>query len=136
MKGQLKVSTPAQYIAKLKEPRKSEIAALDRLIRESAPGLDPFIQVGILAYGRRRIRYADGHESDGLHIGVASNANYISLYVSGRDNRGDIVARYKKALPKAKIGKCCVRFKRLGDLDQVALRKMISESAHAATSND
>jgi hypothetical protein len=130
MKGQLKVSTPAQYIAKLKEPRKSEVAALDQLIRECAPRLDPYIQVGILAYGHCRFKYANGSEKDWLRIGVASNANYISLYVSGADQRDNIAARYKKALPKAKIGNCCVRFKRLSDLDQTVLRKMISESAN------
>ena len=36
MKGQLKVKTPAEYIARLKDPRKSEIAALDALIRKTA----------------------------------------------------------------------------------------------------
>jgi hypothetical protein len=125
MKGQLKVSTPAQYIAKLKEPRKTEVAALDRLIRRAAK-LKPFIQAGMLAYGHSRLKYADGREVDWFRIGVASNAAYISLYVSG-------AARHKKALPKANIGKCCVRFKRLSDLDQAALKNMIRESARAST---
>jgi len=49
VKGQLKVSTPAEYIAKLGEPRKTEIAALDKLIRKEAPKLEPFIQTGMLA---------------------------------------------------------------------------------------
>jgi len=125
MKGQLKVSTPAQYIAKLKEQRKAEVAALDRLIRK-ATKLKPFIQIGILAYGRRRLKYADGREVDWFRIGVASNASYISLYVSG-------AARYKKTLPKANISGSCVRFKRLSDLDETALTKMLREGARAAT---
>jgi hypothetical protein len=49
MKGQLKVSTPVEYIAKLEEPRKSEVAALDALIRKTAPKLAPFIHGGMLA---------------------------------------------------------------------------------------
>ena len=36
MKGQLKASTPEEYIAQLKEPRKSDIAALDTLVRKTA----------------------------------------------------------------------------------------------------
>jgi len=36
MKGQLKVKTPEEYIAQLAEPRKSDIAALDAMIREAA----------------------------------------------------------------------------------------------------
>jgi hypothetical protein len=128
MKGQLKVSTPAEYIAKLEEPRKADVAALHALIRKTAPKLKPFIQIGVLAYGHSRIKYAGGREADWFRIGVASNKNYISLYLSCA---GNIAQRYKKALPKANIGGCCVRFKRLSDLDPAALKKMIREGAHA-----
>jgi hypothetical protein len=128
MKGQLKVATPAQYIAKLKEPRKSDVAALDKLIRK-ATNLEPFIQAGMLAYGHCTLKYAGGREADWFRIGVASNASYISLYVSASDAKGPVADRYKKALPKANIGKCCVRFKRLTDLDTAALSKLLAESA-------
>lgn len=47
MKGQLKVATPKEYLAKLKEPRKSDVRALDELIRKTAPELEPFIQIGM-----------------------------------------------------------------------------------------
>jgi hypothetical protein len=130
MKGQLKVSTPAQYLAKLKEPLKSDITALDKLIRK-ATTLEPFIQAGMLAYGHFRWKYAGGREADWFRIGVASNASYISLYVSASHNKGPVADRYKKALPKANIGKCCVRFKRLSDLDPAALSKLLSEGATA-----
>ena len=128
MKGQLKVSTPEQYLAQLEEPRRGEIAALDALIRKTAK-LQPFIQMGILAYGPYRMKQAGGREVDWFRIGVASNANAISLYVCGPDCEGKIAERYKEALPKAKIGKSCVRFKRLSDLDQAALKKLIREGA-------
>jgi len=126
MKGQLKVATPAQYLAKLAEPRKSDVAALDQLIRK-ATKLEPFIQSGMLAYGRCKLKYAGGREADWFRIGVASNAAYISLYLSAPDGKADVAKRYKQALPKANIGRCCVRFKRLGDLDQATLKKMIRE---------
>jgi hypothetical protein len=129
MKGQLKVSTPTQYIAKLAEPRRTEIAAADRFVQRASK-LKPFIQHGMLAYGHRRYRYASGREADWPLICLASNANYISLYVTS-DAKGDIADRYKKAFPKAKIGRSCVRFKRLGDLDPAALRHMLREAAHA-----
>jgi len=132
MKGQLKVSTPSEYIAKLEEPRKSEVAALDALIRKTAPKLAPFVQSGILAYGACHYKYESGREVDWFRIGVASNKNYISLYVCAGDHTGYIAERYKEALPKANIGRSCVRFKRLVDLDKAALKKMIREGAQAA----
>ena len=129
MKGQLKASTPAEYLAQLDEPRKSEVAALDALIRKTAPKLTPFIHIGILAYGPWHYKYASGREGDGFRIGVASNQNYISLYVCAEDEKGSVAERHRAALPKAKIGRSCVRFKRLSDLDQAALVKLIREGA-------
>ena len=135
MKGQLKVSTPAEYIAKLKEPRKSDVAALDALIRRVAPHLEPFIMGGMLGYGRRHYKYATGREGDSFHIGIASNASYISLYVCACDKKSYVAERYKKALPKANIGKSCVRFKKVADLDAKALEKLIREGAAVTEQN-
>jgi len=131
MKGQLKVATPAAYIAKLAEPRKSEVAALHKLIRKVAPQLKPFIQIGILAYGPWHYKSASGREGDWFRIGVASNKNYVSLYICGMDGKEYVAPRYKKALPKANVGKCCVRFKRLSDLDEAVVAKLIREGAAA-----
>jgi hypothetical protein len=97
-----------------------------------APELKPFISSGMLAYGPWHYKYASGREGDGFHIGVASNQNYISLYMGACEGDGYIAERYKDALPKAKIGRSCVRFKRLSDLDPAALEKMLREGARAA----
>jgi len=132
MKGQLKVSTPAEYIAGLKEPRRSEIASLDALIRKNAPKLDPFIYSGMLGYGPHRYKYATGREGDGARIALASNENYISLYVGTGGKDTSAADQYQELLPKAKIGKSCVRFKRLSDLDAAALARVIRETAKRA----
>jgi hypothetical protein len=128
MKGQLKAATPAEYISQLSEPRKSDVAALDALIRKTAPKLKPVIQMGILGYGPFHYKYASGREGDACRLSISSNAGYISLYVLGADGTHP-AERYQEALPKAKIGKACVRFKRLGDLDQPTLKKLIREVA-------
>ena len=122
MKGQIDAATPQEYIAKLEEPRKSDIAALDALIRKTAPKLKPFIGYRMLAYGPGHFKYESGREGDLFRIGLASNASYISLYVHGAEI-------HKAALAKANIGKGCVRFKRLSDLDPSALKKLIRDGA-------
>jgi hypothetical protein len=129
MKGQLKVATPAEYLAKVDDARKADIAALDAMIRKLAPKLEPFVHSGMLGYGPMHYKYASGREGDSFHIGLASNKNYISLYICAADDKGYVPERYKKALPKANIGKSCVRFKRLADLDPAALEKLIREGA-------
>jgi Domain of unknown function (DU1801) len=131
MKGQLKVFTPAEYIARLEEPRKSDIAALHKLIRKLAPALEPFVHAGMLAYGRWHYKYDTGREGDWFRIGVASNKNYVSLYICATDAKGYVAERFKKQLPKASIGKSCVRFKRLSDMDHAVLSKLIRKGAAA-----
>lgn len=130
MKGQWKdVTTPKQYIDRLEEPRKSDIAKLDRLIRATVPKLKPHIANGIIGYGPFHYKYPSGREGDWFRVGLASNKAYISLYACAADERGYVAERYKKKLPKANIGKSCVRFKRLEDLDIDALKALLRETA-------
>ena len=88
MKGQLNVSTPAEYIAAVDDKRRSDIAALDALIRKHAPKLEPVIMVGMLGYGPFHYRYASGREGDACKLSIASNASYISLYCFAADAKG------------------------------------------------
>ena len=129
MKGQLDVATPEEYIAALDEPRRGEVARLDRLIRETVPELEPHIRSGMIGYGPFHYRYASGREGDWFRVGLASNKKYISLYACAADERGYVAERYRDRLPKASIGKSCVRFKRVDDLDEGALRELLRETA-------
>ena len=108
MKGQLNVKTPAEYIAAVDDKRRSDIAALDALIRKHAPKLEPVIMGGMLGYGPFHYRYASGREGDACKLAIASNASYISLYCFAADAKGYVAERYVDRLPKADIGKACV----------------------------
>jgi hypothetical protein len=129
MKGQLNVKTPAEYIAAVDDKRRSDISALDALIRKNAPKLVPVIMGGMLGYGPFHYRYSSGREGDACKLSIASNASYISLYCFAADAKGYVAERYVDRLPKASIGKTCVRFKRLADLDEKALVALIEETA-------
>jgi hypothetical protein len=129
MKGQLDVNTPAAYIAALDDGRRSDVAALDTLIRTHTPELEPVIMDGMLGYGPFHYRYASGREGDACKLSIASNASYISLYCFAADAKGYVAERYVDQLPKAIIGKSCVRFKKLADLDEKALVALIKETA-------
>ena len=129
MKGQSKTATtPKQYIDELEEPRKGDIKKLDALIRKTVPKLERFLHSGMLAYGPFHYKYASGREGDWFKIGLASNASYISLYACAADAKGYVAERYKAKLPKAKIGKSCVRFKRLEDLDLSVLAELLKDT--------
>ena len=129
MKGQLNVETPAEYIAAVDDKRRPDIAALDALIRTHAPTLEPVIMGGMLGYGPFHYRYASGREGEACKLSIASNARSISMYVFAADEDGYLAERYRDRLPEASIGKSCVNFKRLADLDEKALVALIKETA-------
>ena len=95
MKGQLDVKTPAEYIAAVDDKRRSDIAALDALIRTHAPELEPVIMGGMLGYGPFHYRYASGREGEACKLSIASNASYISLYCFAADAEGYVAERYR-----------------------------------------
>ncbi len=129
MYGKSKAKTHEQYIAEADEARQPDLKRLHDLIREVAPELAPTMEFGMMAYGKFHYKYASGREGDWMKLGIANNKRYISLYCCSADERGYVAERYKDRLPKADIGKSCVRFKRLSDLDEEALRQLVRETA-------
>lgn len=124
-----KAKTPKEYIDMIDEPRKSDIQALHNLIEKTAPKLKPHIQTGMIGYGSYHYVYASGKEGDWPVIALASQKNYISLYVMATDGKQYLAEKYKKKLPKANIGKSCVRFKKLEDVNLDVLRELIKEGS-------
>ena len=84
---------------------------------------------GMLGYGPFHYRSASGREGEACTLSIASNVSYISLYCFATDEDGYVAERYVDRLPKASIGKSCVRFKKLADLDQQQLVALIEETA-------
>lgn len=111
------------------QPRRSDIATLDALIRKTVPNLKPFIVYGMLGYGPYHYKYASGREGDASIIALASQKNYISLYVNASDDAGYLAEQAAALLPKANIGKSCIRFKKLADVDQEVLVDVIQRAA-------
>jgi len=132
MKTKTPVLTPEKYLASVPAVHRKDVAELDALIRKSAPGLKPYIQSGMLGYGQYSYKYGTGREGQWCTIGLSSRKKYISLYVCAVDGGQYVPERYKDALPKADIGKSCVRFKRLSDVDRTVLDKMIRHAAKVA----
>jgi hypothetical protein len=122
-----KPATPAEYVAHLAEPRRTEVQTLHDLFRKVLPKLKPSIQYGMIGYGTYHYKYESGREGDAPIIGLASRSAYISVYGCGEEIRKDAVA----ALPKAKFGKGCINIKRLADVDLKALADIVKKSAAA-----
>jgi uncharacterized protein YdhG (YjbR/CyaY superfamily) len=129
MKGKTNAKTHDQYIAEVEEKRRADVQALHDMVREEAPELEPTMEFGMLGYGKYHYKYKSGREGEWMKIGIANNKQYISLYSCAADDDGYVAERYRGRLPKANIGKSCVRFRRLSDLDEETLRELIRETA-------
>ena len=123
------VATPDAFIEALDEPRRSEIEALHELIRRTAPALDPHVRSGMLAYGTYRYRYGSGREGEWCRIGLASNKASISLHVLAATESGYLAEAYKDRLPRADIGRSCVRFRHVEDVDLDVLEELIRKGS-------
>ena len=130
MAGGSVAATHDEYIDALAEPRRGDLRALHELIRATVPHLRPTMEFGMPGYGRYHYRYASGREGDWMLVGMASNINYISLYVTATTDDGRYLAEaFRDRLPKASIGKSCIRFKRLSDVDADVLAELLHTAA-------
>ena len=136
MQGSSNAKTHQEYIAQVEDKRRPDIQQLHDLILETAPDLEPTMEFKMLGYGKYHYKYASGREGDWMTLGVANNKQYISLYCCAGDSEGYVAERYKERLPKANIGKSCVRFKRLCDLDLDILKALIRETASMGGMSD
>jgi hypothetical protein len=112
---------------KIDPAHREALAALDALIRKEAPGLEP--AKGTLAYGKYHYRYDSGREGDSYVISLASRKNGISMYVSAVADGKYLPEARAAELGKVNVGKSCIRFKRLDDLNLPALRKLVRDAA-------
>jgi len=117
------------YLDQIEEPRQSEIRALHAMITRVLPNLKPSIQHGMIGYGTYHYQYATGREGDSPVVALASQKNYISVYVCASENGGYVAEKHAAELPKASVGKSCIRFKRLSDIDLKALEKVVKLGA-------
>jgi hypothetical protein len=116
--------TPEQYIGGLEDSRKADIGRLHERIRQVAPEVRSYVDRGMLAYGRYAYRYATGREGDWFVLGLASNKEYISLYAPTLT-----LEPYVARLPNANLGRGCIRFKRVDDVDLAVIDEVVRESA-------
>jgi hypothetical protein len=133
MKASSRIKTPEQYLASLPEPRRTALTAIHKAIRSTAPGLKPSIQSGMLGYGTYRYKYASGRKGEAAVVGLASQKNHISLYLGCViDDEGYLAEKNADRLGNVSVGRSCVRFKKLEDLNLKVAMDLVKEAARQA----
>lgn len=103
------------YLQTLPDGRREALTGLRAWIHEALPQAQDVIEYGM-----------PGAYQDALICSYKSQKNYMSLYMDV-----EIVANHKGELDEAGLncGKSCIRFRRLEQLPQETIKKMLRETA-------
>ncbi len=124
-----KAKNKKEYLGVLPEERKKIMVFLDKFIRTAAPKLKPHFAYNMLGYGS--FPYTNSKKEVGTWpvISLASQKNYISIYICAVDDGKYVAETYKAELGKVSVGKSCIRFKKLEDINLSILKKVIQTAA-------
>ena len=108
-----------------KEERKQDTFRLIELMQEWS-GFEPKMWgPTIIGFGSYHYKYASGHEGDAPLIGFSPRKAEFSLYVTAPENDNK---KLLDKLGKYKMGKACIYFKKLADLNLDTLEKLSKET--------
>jgi len=115
-----------EYLAAKASPEqlvdcKAIMAMCIRVTRQPAKMWGP----SIVGFGVYQYRYESGHSGEAPLIGLAVRGRELVIYISCEDpEQGELLAQ----LGKHKMGKSCLYFKRLADLDAKVLEQLVAGS--------
>ncbi len=122
---QSRAATVDAYLAELPPDRREIIAAVRRVILKNLDrDFEEGMQYGMIGYYVPHHVYPPGYHCDSSqplpYACLASQKNHVSLYLMSCYASGDdekwLRAAWKQAGKKLDMGKCCIRFKTLGDI--------------------
>jgi hypothetical protein len=137
VQGQIK-----EYISSHPEPKRTDMQALHRAIREVKPGCKLWFMDGKnsenktvsnpnIGYGHYTIKYAGNKLREFYQIGLSANTTGISVYVLGIDDKKYLAKTYGKKIGKASVTGYCIKFKTLKDINIEILQEAIRDGFEA-----
>lgn len=120
-----KATTIQGYLDNLPDDRRETIETLDKFIKKTAPSLKPHFAYNMLGYGSFRYKNYKGEMVAWPTVALANQKNYISLYVCAVQGGEYVAEKHQAKLGKVSVGKSCIRFKKMADLNLDELKKVI-----------
>ena len=121
----VKATSVKEYIDQVPEDRKEAIKFLHKFIQDAAPSLKPHFSYNMLGYGSFEYKNYKKEKIYWPTVSLASQKNYISLYVCSLESGDYVAEKYKEKLGKVNVGNSCIRFKKIEDLNLEELKKII-----------
>ena len=129
-----KAATVPQYISELPVERRVAISTVRDVVRRSLPaGYAEFMGFGMICWGIPLERYPDSYNGQPLcYAGLASQKNHCALYLMNvyQDDAHNRELRdaFAAAGKKLDMGKSCIRFKAVDDLELDAVARIIAST--------
>ena len=127
-----KAITVEQYLNELPNDRKEAMSIVRQTIVENLPdGYNEVMNWGMITYEVPLETYPNTYNGKPLmYAALASQKNYMSVYLTGCYMSLDVRNKFKKAYKKSgkrfDAGKSCIRFKKVNDLPLELLGKTIA----------
>jgi hypothetical protein len=134
-------TTVAAYLASLTPEKRTVIEEARAFVQRHIPnGYTEFMNWGVINWGIPLEEFSDTHNGQPLcYVGLGAQKNYNSLYLMGAYSSSNgkytspfsqelLVDAFKKAGRRLDMGKCCLHFKQLDDLELTSVATVIAMS--------
>ena len=105
--------------------RRTDVRKVAAMMRRATGKRATMWGPGIVGYGTYHYKYESGREGDFMITGFASRKQALTVYVMPGFEKFDALMG---KLGKYKTGKSCLYIKRLADVDEKVLERLIDES--------
>ena len=126
--------TPDEYLAQLPENRRAAVSAVrNHVLRHLPKGYQETMSAGMIAYVIPLERFPKTYNGHPLwYAALASEQSYCSLHLMRAYGDPQQVAKlkegFKRAGKKLDMGKACLRFKRVEDLELDVIGEVIAST--------
>jgi len=130
---QSKAKTVNEYIASLPPDRRKAIQTVREVILKHVPkGYVEWMDFGMIVYVIPLSRYPNTYNGHPLGIvALASQKNYMSVYLMCLYGDTKVLKKFKEAWKKSgkklDMGKSCIRFKKIEDIELGLIGKHVEE---------
>ena len=134
-------TTVAAYLASLTPEKRKVIEEARAFVHQHIPdGYAEFMNWGVINWGIPLEEFSNTDNGQPLcYVGLGAQKNYNSLYLMGAyaSSNGEYTSpfsqklladAFRKAGKKLDMGKCCLHFKELDDLELTSVAKVIAMS--------
>ncbi len=124
-----KAKTVAGYLQALTPERRALVESLHAFIQKTVPSLSVHFASNMIGYGSFPYKNYKKEMIEWPVVALASQKQYVSLYVCSVVDGKYLAETHKKTLGKVSVGKSCIRFKKLEDLDLKGLKVVLKAAA-------